>query len=145
MAKSKAWRRTAYLGAAQSPDWCIDESLVLALSLLVTKQASIGIALRSMSLFWLFCVAVLAVVTTYHTCRVTSVQGFQPLAISAPHPDAPDHASFSGEKCHTCTMVSLPAFSILLAVPDQGIVCDGPAVDCLTSFHSRLTSPPPKA
>jgi hypothetical protein len=98
------------------------------------------------ALFRLFCALAVAIVTTYHTCRVATAQACQPAAICAPtHQHAPDHANFSGAKQHNCTMVSLPAFSVVLAATDESTVCDAAPVGDLASFYPRLTSPPPKA
>jgi hypothetical protein len=104
-------------------------------------------------LFRLFCALAVAIVTAYHfcclgthTCCLATAQASQPAAIYASsHQHAPAHANFSGKKCHNCTMVSLPAFSVVLASTDESTVCDAAPVRDLTSFHPGLTSPPPKA
>lgn len=124
----------------------VDADLTLAFTFVVTNQAPFLVLRRVAVLVRLFCALAVAIVTTYHTCRLATAQASQLAAIYAPtHQHAPDHANFSGEKCHNCTMVSLPAFSVVLAPTDESTVCDAAPVRDLTSFHPRLTSPPPKA
>lgn len=118
----------------------------LAFTFIVTNQPPFPVIRRGADLFRLLCVLVVALVTTYHTCRPATAQASQPAVICVPiHQNAPDHMSFSGEVCHTCTMVSLPAFSVMLSATDESTACDAASVQDLTPFHPRLTSPPPKA
>ncbi len=124
----------------------IDADLPLAFTLVVTNLAPVPVLRRVAVLFRLFCALAVAIVTTYHTCCFATAQASQPAAIGAPtHQHAADHANSSGEKSHNCTMVSLPAFSVVLAATDESAVCDAAPVRDLASFHPRLTSPPPKA
>ncbi len=94
----------------------------------------------------LFCALAIALVTTFHTCGIATAQASEPAFVCATaHQDAPDHADLSGEKCHTCTVVSLPAFLTAVATVDEstGSVA-APARD-LISFTPHIVSPPPKA
>lgn len=112
----------------------------------MTNQAPFLVLRRVAVLFRLFCALAVAIVTTYHTCCLAPVEASEPAAIGAPlQQHAPDHVNFAGDKCHDCTMVSLPAFSTMLAATDESTVCDAAPIRDLASFHPRLTSPPPKA
>jgi len=139
--------------SAARPCCPIDADLPWAFTFVVTIQAPFPVLRRVAVLFRLFCALAVAIVTAYHfcclgthTCCLATAQASQPAAIYASsHQHAPAHANLSGGKCHNCTMVSLPAFSVVLAATDESTVCDAAPVRDLASFHPHLTSPPPKA
>lgn len=94
----------------------------------------------------LFCALAIAVVTTFHACNIATAQTPEPaFACATAHQDAPDHADLSGEKCHTCTVVSLPAMMTVASAVDDSTGSVAAPVRDLVSFTPRLTSPPPRA
>lgn len=100
---------------------------------------------RAAAFFRLFCVLAVALVTTFHICGIAAAQASQPVAISAAaDQDVPEQADFSVEKCHICTVVSLPSLPVTVAAVDRGD-CTPMPVRSLATFNPALTSPPPKA
>jgi len=100
---------------------------------------------RAAAFFRLFCVLAVALVTTFHTCGLSTAQAAQPIAISvAAEQDSSEQADFSVEKCHMCAVVSLPSFAVAAAAVDRGD-CTSVPVHGLAPFTPSLTSPPPKA
>jgi len=117
----------------------------LAFTEIVLNLGNFPALRRAAAFFRLFCVLAVAVVTTFHTCGLATAQASQPVAIcAAAEQDASEQADFSVEKCHICTVVSLPSLPVTVAPIDR-CDCAAAPVQGLAPFTPALTSPPPKA
>jgi hypothetical protein len=106
-----------------------------------------GVGARVSALLRVFCALAVAVVTTFHVCGAVSARDIGPSPVVLEVSDASHQAGdvdVTAEKCHICTVVSLPAIlasgatlSVLHVVP-AGISAD------LISFSPPATSPPPR-
>jgi hypothetical protein len=114
----------------------------------VTSHSSlVGVGARVSALLRVFCALAVAVVTTFHVCGAASARDIGPSSIVLAVSDASHQAGdvdVTAEKCHICTVVSLPAIlassatlSVLHVVP-EGVSAD------LISFSPSSTSPPPR-
>jgi hypothetical protein len=93
----------------------------------------------------LFCALAIALVTTFHICANAMAAGSEPTIVCAADRDVPHDADLAGEKCHLCTVVSLPAFLTAASAVDDSPGSVAASVRDLVSFTPRITSPPPKA
>jgi hypothetical protein len=106
-----------------------------------------GVGARVSALFRVFCALVVATVMTFHVCGAASARDIGPSPIVLEVSDASHQAGdtdVTAEKCHICTVVSLPAIlagGAALAVAQ--VVPPGISPD-LISFSPSATSPPPK-
>jgi len=93
------------------------------------------------------CALVVAVVTTFHVCGAASARDIGPSPVVYEASDVSHQAGdidVTAEKCHICTVVSLPAVLAGGAtLPVPYVVPAGAAAD-LISFSPSATSPPPK-
>ena len=107
-----------------------------------------GVGVRVSALLRVFCALALAVVTTFHVCGAASARDIGPAPIVHEASDNISHQAgdvdVTAEKCHICTVVSLPAalasgatLAVLHIVP-AGLSAD------LVSFSPSATSPPPR-
>ena len=106
-----------------------------------------GVGVRVSALLRVFCAVALAVVTTFHVCGAVSAQDIGPAPIVYEASDVFHQAGdidVTAEKCHICTVVSLPAalasgatLAVLHVVP-AGVSAD------LISCSPSATSPPPR-
>jgi len=107
-----------------------------------------GDGARVSALLRLFCAFALAVVTTFHVCDAASARDIGPSPavheVSGSSHEAGD-VDVTAEKCHICTVVSLPAalasgkvLAVLHVVP-AGVSAE------LVSRPPSATFPPPKA
>ena len=126
----------------------LTRTLRLAFTAPVSSRISFGgVGARVSALFRVFCVLALAVVTTFHVCSAVSAQDIGPVPIVLEVSDASHQAGdidVTAEKCHICTVVSLPAVlasGATVAVPH--VVPAGVSAD-LISFSPSATSPPPR-
>jgi hypothetical protein len=123
--------------------------LPLAFTACVSSRISFGgVGARMSALFRVFCAVALAVVTTFHVCGAVSARDFGPAPIVHEASDVSHQGGdidVTAEKCHICTVVSLPAAlagGATLAV--RRVVPAGVSPD-LISFWPSATSPPPRA
>jgi hypothetical protein len=134
--------------ATIAPPRSVDAALHLAFTARVSSRSSLGgVGVRVSSLFRVFCAVVLAVVTTFHVCDAASARDIGPSPIVHEASDTAHQAGdidVTAEKCHLCTVVSLPAalaggatLAVLHVVPTGG------SAD-LTSLSPSATSPPPR-
>ena len=138
--------------ATSRSSWRIDVALPLAFTWKVTIGFPLSLIPRVAAHFRLFCVLAVAMVTTFHMCGVRTAQAFQPtqalqsiVVLAASDQSLPDQATdLAGERCHFCTVVSLPPLSAATAGVDGNAPDVARAVPNLASFHARLTSPPPR-
>jgi hypothetical protein len=122
--------------------------LPLAFTACVSSRISFGgVGARMSALFRVFCAVALAVVTTFHVCGAVSARDFGPAPIVHEASDVSHQGGdidVTAEKCHICTVVSLPAAlagGATLAV--RRVVPAGVSPD-LISFLPSATSPPPR-
>ena len=107
-----------------------------------------GVGARVSAQLRVFCDLALAVVTTFHVCGAVSAWDFGPTLIVHEASDVSHQAGdvdVTAEKCHICTVVSLPAalagggmVAVVHVVP-AGVSAD------LISFSPSATSPPPRS
>lgn len=126
----------------------LTRALPLAFTACVSSRISFGgVGARISALFRVFCAVALAVVTTFHVCGDASARGIEPTPIAHETSDVSSQAGdidVTAEKCHLCTMVSLPAAVaggatlVVLHIVPAGVSAD------LISFSPSATSPPPK-
>ena len=98
------------------------------------------------ALFRVFCAVALAVVTTFHVCGAVSSPDIGPAPIVHEASDVSHQGGdidVTAEKCHICTVVSLPAAlaggaTLVLHVVPAGVSPD------LISFLASASSPPPR-
>ena len=114
------------------------------------RAVMIGVVLRQVprlaAALRLFCALAVAVVTTFHTCGIATAETAAPTVVyAAAESDAPDQADLSAEKCHICTVVSLPALMTVASAVDGSPGSFAASVRDLVSFTPHITSPPPKA
>ncbi len=100
------------------------------------------------ALLRVFCAVALAVVTTFHVCGAVSARDLGPAPILHEVSDASHQAGdidVTAEKCHICTVVSLPAILASGATPPVLHVVPSGVSAYLVSRSPSATSPPPKA
>jgi len=118
---------------------------LLAFTKMMGSRAHTLVTRQVAAYFRLFCVLMIAVVTTFHLCGRVEAKVFQVTAIHASvSPDGSEKASLS-EMCHFCAVASLPA--LLDTTPKdnkKGVLVSQP-IAFLASFDPDLTAPPPKA
>lgn len=104
--------------------------------------------MRVSALFRLFCAVALAVVTTFHVCGAVSARDVGLAPIVHETSDLSHQGGdidVTAEKCHICTVVSLPAVVASGATPAVlHVVPAGVSAD-LASLSPSATSPPPKS
>lgn len=93
-----------------------------------------------------FCTLAVAIVATFHVCGIASVRDLGPATIAYEQSSEPSRgdADVTAEKCHVCTVVSLPATldggaELLAQRPAPGVPSR------LLSFLPSATAPPPRA
>jgi len=112
-----------------------------------SRISLVGVGARVSALLRVFCAIALAVVTTFHVCGAASARDIGPAPIVYEASGASHQAGdvdVTAEKCHICTVVSLPAILassatlLVLHVVPAGVSAD------LISFSPPATSPPPR-
>jgi hypothetical protein len=140
--------RAASRHATIAPSRSVDGALRLAFTAYVRSRISFGgVGARFSALLRVFCALALAVVTTFHVCGAASARDIGPSPVVHEASDVSHQGGdidVTAEKCHICTVVSLPAalaggatLAVLHVVPAG--VSPG-----LISFLPSATSPPPR-
>lgn len=120
----------------------------LAFTACVSSRISFGgVGARISALFRVFCAVALAVVTTFHVCGAVSARNIGPAPIVHEASDVSHQGGdidVTAEKCHICTVVSLPAAVAGGATLAALHVVPAGVSPGLISFLPLATSPPPR-
>lgn len=104
-----------------------------------------GVFLHTQKLLRVFAALIVVFVTTYHTCGAATAAELRMLAfVDSADAGAPLDQESTVEKCHVCTVVSIPAPALKFAdISDPSVVPSGTVTQLVTVYFSA-TAPPPK-